>query len=572
MAAVIARLLPLALLLTGCSLNRGDDAANTAVAASVTPEPGSLDAPDVGAIRVDDDVLRSGRSLTDWPATGFNIAGQRFSPLTQITPDSVRSLQVAWAAPLTGEDDGPLPGAVATPVVSGEVLYATGSGGWVRAFDVRSGELLWRSDATRTAVDAVAEQVTGEAPPAAPAGLALWKGRVFVARPGGELASIDAKTGRTLWSHSVGGEDERITSAPVVAGNIVYLGVAIGGRVGERGAVVALDYAEGRERWRFYTVPPGGSEPDGAASDAALAQVRATWSTGPAATLPGVAPTEAGAPGSVAIGGGLVGALAFDAAHGRLIVGTGRPAGAARAAGGGAGVVSDRLFSRSLLALDATTGEFAWHRLLPGTAGVDRPLTLAQLPGGGGPVAVALALTGLGDQAVVSLADGALLGWRPLPAATARVAEATGQRVPPPPLSLADAAYSPDAGLWLIPGLPSGGAGARLPSLAALNPATGGRAWTVRQAGTGGGLLATAGGLVFQGSDAGRLTAYALADGRPVWSAPFGGPIATAPSSFLVSGRQTIAVVVDGRGGAPARLVLLRPDTPAAVAAAQQRP
>lgn len=562
----------LPLIVAACSLQR-DAPANPDGAALVAPDPDTLDAPDVGAIRIDDAVLRSGRELTDWPATGFNIAGQRFSPLSQLTPDSVRSLAIAWAAPLTGEGDEPLPGPVATPVVSGEVLYATGAGGWVHAYDVRSGEVLWRSDATRAAVDVVAEQVTGEVPPIAPAGLALWKGRVFVARPGGELASIDAKTGRTLWSKAIGGNGARITSAPIVANNIVYLGVA----VGQRGAVLALDYAEGQERWRFYTVP-GGAEPDEAASDAALAQVRATWSAGPAAILPGVAPAAANASTSVAIGGGLVNALAFDAANGRLLVGTGRPVGdASNGLRRAAGVATDRLFSRSLLSLKADDGAFAWHRLLPGAGGVDQPLVLARLAGGATPIAVALTLTGAGDQAVVSLADGALLGWRPLPS-RARVEDeviADADRPVRPALprvSLAEAAYSPDAGLWLVPGLPVGEPGRQLPGLTALNPATGVPAWSLRQASAGGGLLATAGGLVFQGSAAGRLTAYGVADGRPVWSGGFGGPIATAPSSFLVGERQTVAVVVGARGTAPARLVLLRANDRPRVAAAQQRP
>ena len=562
-------LLPVGLILSGCSLQRGDEPADTA--AMATPDPETLDAPDVGAIRVGDDVLGAGRSLTDWPATGFNFAGQRFSPLTQLTPDSVRSLSIAWQRPLAGEGDEPLDGPVATPVVSGQVLYVTGAGGWIHAHDVRSGELLWRSDETRAVVDVVAEGVAGEAPLGAPPGLALWQGRAFVARPGGELASVDAKTGRTLWSHEVAGDGGRITTAPLVAGNIVYLGVAVAGPGGERGAVVALDYAEGQERWRFYTVPAPGAEPDEAASDRALAQVRGTW----AAAMPTGAAPPGSPPGgaSRAIGGGLVNALAFDPERRRLLVGTGQPVGGAGRSPD-FGVPTDRLFARSLLALGASDGAFVWHRLLPGLGGLDRPIALARLGGAGGGTVVALVLTGAGDQAAVSLADGALLGWRPLAARPIGPTPAAGmaRAVQPAPLVLADAAYSPDARLWFVPGLPTPVGGGRLPGLTALDPATGAAAWSVAQAARGGGVLATAGGLVFQGSADGRLVALAAAGGRPVWAAPFGGPITSAPSSFLVGGRQTVAVVVDARGDRPARLVLMRATRLASAAAPQQRP
>ena len=554
--AAPALLVPALLLSAACQ--RTVDVADNATTAAAVPAD-ELDAPDVGAIRVDDEVLRAGRSLTDWPATGFNIAGQRFSPLTQITPATVRSLAVAWTAPLDGEDGGALAGPVATPVVSGEVLYATGAGGWVRAFDTRSGEVLWRSDATVSVVDAAADAVSAPPPPPPP-GLALWKGRVFVGRGDGVLASVDAKTGRTLWSHTLAGDSARITSAPIVSGNLVYLGLAVGGR----GAVVALDYADGKERWRFYTVP-GGAEPDEAASDAALAQVRATWGSAPAPTLPGVAaPADAAAP---AIAGGLVGALAYDPVHERLIVGTGGPAGdpAVGAGSGTAAVAMDRLFTRSLLALDGRTGAFVWHRQLPGAGAADRPLALAELANGDGRVPVALGITAKGDQAIIGLNDGALLAWRPLPADRPVEDERVGVATPATvALPLAEASYAPDAGLWLIPGLPSGPAGGRRPGLVAIDPVTGAARWTVRQAVAGGGVLTTAGGLAFQGSASGRLTGYSLIDGRPLWSAGFPGATLTAPSSFQVGSTQMLAIVVGAGGGRPARLASLTLDRPVA--------
>lgn len=548
-------LLLASLLIAGCSLER--PAANESASKAVPPaaEPSRLPAPDVGAIRVDGATLSGGRELTDWPATAFNYAQQRFSPLTALTPDTVRNLAVAWGAPLDGEQGAALAGPVATPIVAGEVLYATGAGGWLRAFDTRSGELLWRADPD--AVD--------PPQPAPPVGAALWKGRVFVARAGGVLASYDAKTGRLLWHHAVAEKADRITSAPLVADNLVFVGIESGGR----GAVVALDYSNGSERWRFWTVPAATGAPDRAASDGALAQVRATWGTGPAATLPGLAaPTAEGTPAARTIGGGAPETLAYDPVYDHLLVGTRQPVGDIA----DEGVASDKLFSRSLLALGTRTGEFAWHRHLPG-AGALNQLLLAELATPAGRMGSALLLTGSADQAVVGLAEGALLGWRPYLSPLAEGPETmAGPAAPTVTPSLLAASYSPDMGLLLVPGLPApvdaGADAPSLPALVALDPRSGAVRWSIVRSMAGGGVLTTAGGLVFQGSASGRLTAYTIDSGRPVWTMPASGPVTVAPSSFLVQGVQHIAVVIDGAAGRPARLVLLR----GPAAATQQNP
>ncbi len=548
---MIARLsLPLLpLLLAGCSVERAAETVTANVVDAVTTGT----APDVGAIRVDGERLAMGRSLTDWPATGFNYAQQRFSPLSQLTPDSARNLTLAWTAPLEGAGDAPLADPVATPIVAGEVLYATGAGGWVRAFDARSGEALWRADP-----EAKAEAADAGSEPAPPVGAALWKGRLFVARAGGRLASFDAKTGRLLWNHAVG-RDEAITSAPLVAGNLVFVGASRAGR----GSVVAYDYNDGSERWRFWTAPSGSARPDQAVSDAALAQIAATWAQPAAPTLPGTRPAPAEGAGRVPRPGAAVVSLAYDPTGERLLIGTGD----ANQPGDGAdGLAPARLFSRSVIALDARTGEFAWHRQLPGASGADRPFLLAELPGTDGGRVVAMQVTGAGELAIVDLADGALLGWRPL-AAGAPIAEG-GSPAPMAPRDVRSAvSYSPDAGLLFVPGLAGEGEGGT-PALLALDPRTGETRWSLARARPGGGTLATAGGLVFQGSPGGRLTAYAVADGRAVWAMPAGGPVATAPSSFLVAGVQRLAAVVGG-DGRPLRLVVL---TAGPVAAQQAGP
>ncbi len=519
------RLLPL-LLLAGCSVERAAEDVTANVVDAVTVET----APDAGAVRVDGERLALGRSLTDWPATGFNYAQQRFSPLDQLTPDSVRGLTLAWTAPLAGVGDAPLATPVATPIVSGEIMYATGAGGWVRAFDVRSGDALWSADPKAAESEA--------APASPPAGAALWKGRLFVARPGGRLASFDAKNGRQLWSHGIGPE-EVVTSAPLVAQNLVFVGVSRAGR----GSVVAYDYNDGSERWRFWTAPSGRSEVDGAISDAALAQISATWAQPATPTLPGTRPAAAAPTAPPRLGAAVV-SLAYDPANDRLVLGTGD----ARQPGDGAeGLAPARLFSRSVIAVDARTGEFAWHRQLPGTSGADRPFVLAELAAAGGARTVAMQVTGAGELAIVDLADGALLGWRPLSLGTAVAdgAEDGSPTLMAPRRARSAVSYSPDAGLLFVAGLSSAGA-TGAPALLAVDPVTGAPRWSLAQVRPGGGTMATAGGLVFQGSPGGRLTAYAIADGRPVWGMQAGGPVVTAPSSFLVEGAQCVAVVVGG--------------------------
>ena len=548
-----SRLLPLAaLLLTGCSVKPSDrgETVTSEIVNLVAPE--TLGAADVGAVRVDDDLLHEGRSLTDWPALAFNYAQQRFSPLAALTPDTARGLAIAWTASLDGSADAVLAGPMATPIVAGDILYATGGGGWVRAFDTRTGEAIWSGDP-----DAPPQ---GAATP--PPGAALWKGRLFVAETGGALASYDAKTGRRLWRHQVGEPGDTITSTPLVADNLLFVGAQRGGR----GSVVAIDYNEGAERWRFWTAPTGDGAPDGAVSDAALAQVSATWGDARPATLPGTDPAATPMSPS-AHGGATVGSLAYDPVGDRLILGTG----AARVPVpiGAAVIAPARLFSRSLIAIDARRGTFTWSRQLPGSGDASGAILLARMAFGGGPAPVAVTVTAAGELALVALADGALVGWRPdagggggaigaTPAATPRALAGPGS-------------YSPDAGLLFLPlGAISavqapGQAPAGTPplhasaALTAIDPLTGVARWQVTQTGARSGLLTTAGGLLLQGSAAGRLTAFEVATGRAVWSAAVGGPVAAAPSSFVSAGRQTVAFVVAGAvQGAPARLVLLR--------------
>jgi quinohemoprotein ethanol dehydrogenase len=545
-----------------------------AVAAShpTAARPGAVD---------DARLRRAAQDSRNWLIYGGSWDEQRYSRLTQINTATVGRLAPAWSFELdtTRAQES-------TPLVVDGVLYVSSAWSKVFALDAATGREIWRFD----------PRVPGPAdvPTCCDVnnrGVAVYHGKVYVGTLDGRLIALDAATGKPVWSVATvpAGREYSITGAPRVARGKVFIGNA-GADFGGRGYVSAYDAETGRLVWRFYTVPGDpAAPPDGAASDGVLARkARPTW-FGEWYRYGG--------------GGHVWNALVYDPDFNQLLFGTGNAYPwnqRFRSAGHG-----DNLFAASIVAVDADTGKYRWHyQETPGDAwdyDSIADITLVELPIGGARRKVLLHAPKNGFFYVIDRASGRLLSARPyVPGITwARgIDMATGRPQVVPAARYGErpwfgspsgggahnwnpVAFSPATGLLYIPameatgayrpvqsyryieGQPSlgidlfgaqhgdaaGAAGAHGSSasgrayLLAWNPLTQSPAW--RAEGHGGGVLATAGGLVFQGRDRdgllGELVAYRADSGRESWRYPVPDAILGGPVTYEVGGEQYVA-------------------------------
>ena len=262
-----------------------------------------------------------------WITNGGNVYNQRYSPLDQINRVNVGDLKAVWRARLDGSGTGPQHSGEAQPVVYDGVVYIVTGANDVFAISVDSGERLWKYEAFLDP-----EIATSICCGWAARGLALGEGKIFVGQLDGKLVALDQGTGQPVWEVQA----ERwqagytITSAPLYFDGMVITGFA-GAEYGTRGRVKAYSADDGSHFWTFYTVPePGqpGSETWPADSDAWKNGGGSVWQT------PAVDPE--------------LGLLYFYTANaGPDFNGSLRE--------------GDNLFTSSVVALDAATGEMSWY-------------------------------------------------------------------------------------------------------------------------------------------------------------------------------------------------------------------
>jgi alcohol dehydrogenase (cytochrome c) len=182
----------------------------------------------------------------NWLMIRGTYDGWGFSPLDQLTPANVARLEPVWMM-ATGMDRGH----EAPPIVNNGVMFVSTPANQVLAIDVRTGQLLWRYR-NPPPPDMINLHPTSR-------GVALWGDKVLFARAEAVLVALDVRTGREVWSAVV--EDNRkgyyISLAPLVADGKVLVG-ASGGELGVRGFVAAYDVETGKPLWRTFTVPAPG--------------------------------------------------------------------------------------------------------------------------------------------------------------------------------------------------------------------------------------------------------------------------------------------------------------------------
>src|SRR5450631_4540610 len=273
----------------------------------------------------------------NWFTGGRDKDGTYYSPLKLIDAGNVKDLGFAW-----GYDLGtPQRGQEATPIVIDGVMYTSGTWGYVYAVDAATGKELWRYDPKP-------DYFIGRHPccDLVNRGVAVWKGKVFVASTDGRLHALNAANGKKIWEADTI-TDHKLpyssTGAPQIAGDVVVIGNsgADMGHTAVRGYVAAYDLDTGAFKWRFYTVPPAVGQPY---ENPELAQADKTW--------------DPHRNGKYMGGGTAWDGFAYDADLNILYFGTANAAPYDLRQLGPAKL--DSLYTASIIALHADTGSLAW--------------------------------------------------------------------------------------------------------------------------------------------------------------------------------------------------------------------
>jgi alcohol dehydrogenase (cytochrome c) len=494
--------------------------------------------------------MESAAASQDWPTYGGSNAAWRYSKLDQITTANVHKIVPVWAFQ-TGKVDG---GFSATPIVVDGVMFLSSPGNRVFAIDAVTGQELWHYYYQLPKTLGVSDGPANR-------GVAFGGGLVFIGTLDNHIVALDQKTGKEVWNVEI--ENSRlcgcnITGAPLVVKDKVLVGVT-GGDSAHRGYINAFFMKDGHRAWRFWTIPgPGEKGHESWSGDSWKLGGGATWLTG-----------------------------SYDAELNLVYWGVGNPA----ADFYGGDREGSNLYTDSVVALNADTGELQWHyQEIPHDvwdwdsayecvlidAVVDGELRkLLVHPNKGGYVWVVDRTNGEFVAAWplatninwISGIDshGKLLGRKDIqPDQTEFICPSVvGGR------SWNHGAYSPKTGFFYTAGLefcetltsrkqegrkgapfpggefvlkppPVGEAGAHLD---AFDPVSGKKQWSYRSkypllAST----LATGGNLIFTGDPEGNFFALDAMTGVKLWSFKTGSGQRGSPISYSVAGRQYVAV------------------------------
>jgi alcohol dehydrogenase (cytochrome c) len=509
---------------------------------------------------VTDAMLKNARTNgSNWAIYGRDYTNQRYSPLAQITTANVGSLKMSWMYQ-TGISR--LGSFETSPTVVDGVMYVTTPYNTAMAVDARTGQQIWRYEHKPS--------ITAPIYCCGPnnRGVAISGNSVFMGTLDARLVALDSKTGAVKWDVEVADPEAgySLTLTPLIVDNFVIVGSS-GAEYGIRGFVKAYNKDDGKLAWTFYTLPDKGwegnfSEKTGegedlkrdiAAEKAAMAQYGDAWKRG---------------------GGSVWMTPAYDPESHNIFFAVGNPSpvldGTVRP--------GDNLYTESIVAVDARTGEYKWHyQQVPHDVwdfDATSPPVIVKLKNGKTAVAEA------GKTAFVYVLDaetGKLIRKsdefnrhenyyvQPPPEGVRMLPGANGGSEWSPP------AVNPNLGYMYVLGLEQpmnyithsapyekgklwlGSAFKAVPgerqwgTFTAINLNTGKRAWQVKtDQPMIGGALATAGNLVFTGEGNGHFNAYDARTGKTLWTFSAGAGCNAPPVTYSLDGKQYIAVACGG--------------------------
>ena len=535
------------------------------VASSIAPAGAAGPAADVDGARIE----RAEQDPANWITYGRTYGEQRFSPLDRITAENAKQLGLAWYADMDTDR-----GQEATPLVIDGVMYVSTAWSMVKAYDAKTGALLWSYDpavpralGVRGCCDVVNR------------GVAAWKGKIFVGTFDGRLVALDARTGKPVWTTMTVDPDKpyTITQAPRVIKGRVVIGNS-GSEYGVRGYISAYEAETGKLAWRFFTVPGDPAQP---VEDPILTRAAKTWD--------GDWWKRGG-------GGTVWESLSYDPGLNLIYFGVGN--GLEWNHGYRSNGKGDNWFLSSIVAINADTGRYAWHyQATPGEEwdfDAVQQLMLADLTIDGVRRPVLMQANKNGFFYVLDRKTGELISAKNFTPVTwaSGVDLKTGRPIENPGIrydqtgkparllpgalgahSWQAMAFNPKTGLVYIPAQeipmtyiavkdfkPTSmgwniGVATNNPRdvrgyLLAWDPVSQREVWRANYLGPwNGGVLTTAGNLVVQGNAAGDFSVYRADTGEKLWSTPAQTPVMAAPITYEIDGEQYIAVLA-GWGGA----------------------
>lgn len=490
-----------------------------------------------------DRLLNAAKEPQNWMTYSGNYSGQRFSTLDHINTKNAHQIVAKWVyqTGATGKWE-------ATPLVVDGILYATAQDDRAFALDARSGRPLWIYQ----------RQLPGDIRPCCGRvnrGMAILGEKVFFATLDAHLIALDTKTGAVRWDATAADyrTGHSFTAAPLVVKNLVIIGVS-GGEYGIRGFIDAYDADSGQRKWRFYTVPgPGETGHNSWEGNSWKVGGAPAWSTG-----------------------------TYDAATNQIFWPTGNPSPSNR----GQGRAGDNLFSNSLLALNADTGNLNWYFQFTKHDEHDWDATQVPVMIDSGEKHLIAQANRNGFFYILDRTNGKLISataygkqtWsdskdaegRPL-AKKEAAPTLEGHTVCPGALGTTNympPTYDPQSGLFYVTSrdqcdifstapqpyeaghafygsayFPSEEARPYLGFLKAIDPTTGETKLKFQHTSpTWSGVLSTAGGLVFSGDAEGNFIAFDSATLRPLWHFQMGGAVYAAPMAFAIDGKEYIAI------------------------------
>ena len=492
--------------------------------------------------------------------SNLNYAQTRYYPATQINTKNVDKLRPAFVF-----QTEVLESMETAPIVVDGIMYITTSYNHVYALDAATGKEFWHYKHKQGPVMTYCCGPNNR-------GVAIMGDRLYMGTLDAKLVSLDAKTGKVLWSTQIADPEEGYseTMAPVAVNGKILIGTN-GGEYGIRGFVKAYDANDGKLLWTFDTVPAKGHEGNWAVNDSTNRNLHRDIAAEKAQLAKGGDFYKT-------LGGGVWMAPAIDKESNTAFFVVGNPSpdlyGAERP--------GDNLYTDSMVAVDLNTGAYKWHHqyvphdvwdldavspvILTEAAGQDGKMRKVAIHGGktghvyvhdratGELIRFSEAMVPQENMWVLPTKDGARMlpganggvEWSPM-AINPKLRMVYAANLHQPMTYHVEEAKYPGGKLWLGGAFKVIAAEKQWGRLAAVNLDTGKMAWKFdTDQPLIGGVLATAGDLVFNGEGNGLFRAFDAGTGAKLWEYQCGAGVNAPAVSYSVGGKQYVAVAAGG--------------------------